>query len=478
MKSFIKYSLRLSLLTVAVSSPTAANWPGWRGPEGTGVSPEKNLPTQWNSKEGVRWHVDLPSPGNSSPIIWGNRVFVTQALKDENRRTVMCFDRADGKLLWQSGTTYAEKESTQENNPFCAGTPATDGERVYTCFGSAGVFAYDFTGKELWHRELGKIEHMFGNAVSPVLYGDLCILNYGPDEKSRLVALSKKTGEIVWEVQPPQVDPDENPPMRFGGPGGPGGRGPGGPDGGPGARGPGGPAQAGPDGGRPPGGPGGPPPAGRGGRGGGGGSWSTPIVIKAGGHDELVVNFPNRLAAYNPTTGKQLWLSKGIGGSIHATPAWGDGALVAMSSGPGGGNAIAVKPGGTGDVTESQRIWRLERVKSNMGSGVIYEGHFYSVSQDGIAACLDLKDGSMVWEERLKGPGTRGSSWSSTLLSDGKIYVPNQSGDVFVLRASPKFEVLATNSVGESSNASLAASDGQVFMRTDKGLWCFGVASK
>ena len=190
------------------------------------------------------------------------------------------------------------------------------------------------------------------------------------------------------------------------------------------------------------------------------------------------MNFPNRLAAYNPTTGKQLWLSKGIGGSIHATPAWGDGALVAMSSGPGGGNAIAVKPGGTGDVTESQRIWRLERVKSNMGSGVIYEGHFYSVSQDGIAACLDLKDGSMVWEERLKGPGTRGSSWSSTLLSDGKIYVPNQSGDVFVLRASPKFEVLATNSVGESSNASLAASDGQVFMRTDKGLWCFGVGSK
>jgi hypothetical protein len=213
-----------------------------------------------------------------------------------------------------------------------------------------------------------------------------------------------------------------------------------------------------------PGGPGGPP----------GGAWSTPLLIKAGQRDELVMNFPNRLAGYEPETGKQLWLSKGIDDWIFTTPVSGDGVVVGISSGLMGGRAIAVRPGGSGDVTESQRVWRLERVKSQpIGSGVIHEGYLYLIGQDGIASCLELKTGNELWEERLKGPGVKGSSWSSMLLADGKIYVPNQSGDVFVLRAGPKFQLLATNSVYEPTNASLAASDGDLFLRTDKSLWCF-----
>jgi hypothetical protein len=209
------------------------------------------------------------------------------------------------------------------------------------------------------------------------------------------------------------------------------------------------------------------------GPGGFGGSWSTPIIVRSDGRDELILNFPNRLVAYEPQTGKQLWISKGLGGTIYATPVWGEGALVAMSSGMGGGEAIAVEPGGSGDVTESQRLWRLDRIQSLMGSGVIHDGHLYTLSQDGIAACMDLKSGKEVWQKRLRGSGSRGSSWSSMLLADGRIYVPNQSGDVFVLRASPEYELLATNSVSESTNASLAASDGDLFLRTDQGLWCF-----
>jgi len=204
----------------------AGNWPQWRGPDVNGVATESNLPLKWSDKENVRWRVALPGPGNSSPIVWGERVFVTQAVQKEKRRTVMCYDRSSGKLLWQSGATYTEEEPTQENNPYCSGTPATDGERVYACFGSAGVYAYDFAGKELWHRDLGKLSHMFGNAISPVLYGDLCFVNFGPDQKTRLVALKKKSGEIAWEVEAPKVDPSEQAPMG-GGPGGPDG--PGGP---------------------------------------------------------------------------------------------------------------------------------------------------------------------------------------------------------------------------------------------------------
>src|SRR5437667_4243462 len=226
----MKNSSTLLLLGLATAGWSvmvkAGNWPGWRGPAGTGVSSEKNLPLTWSTKENVHWRVELPDHGNSSPIVWRNRVFLTQAIQKENRRTLLCFDRANGKLLWQSGVTYSEDEPTQENNPYCSGTPVTDGERVYVCFGLPGVYAYDFDGKEAWHRDLGKLNHMFGNAVSTVLYGDLCILNYGPDEKARLAALNRKTGGTVWEVEPPKVDPSEQQQMP-GGPGGRGGVGPG-----------------------------------------------------------------------------------------------------------------------------------------------------------------------------------------------------------------------------------------------------------
>jgi outer membrane protein assembly factor BamB len=582
----------------------ADNWPAWRGPQVSGVTAEKNLPLTWSETENVRWRVDLPGPGNSSPIVWGDRVFVSQSVESENRRTLMCFDRADGKLLWQKGVTYTQEEPTHDTNPYCAGTPATDGEHIFVCFGSPGVYAYDFEGNEVWHRDLGPLKHIFGTAVSPIVYGELCIVNFGPGEGARLVALNKKSGESVWEVKPPAVDPSElAPPGGRGGPGGPGRFGPGvmlapqmvsqadknedqkisaneftalaetwfdkldteksgqlsqdqfvarlgevlpPPDG---NRAPGEGRPGGPDGGRRGGfgparfvGPGlfatldvnkdgslartemietfgkwsrewdteksgaitqdqlrdgltaalpqpnfgGPGPGGRGGPGGGrgpggpggfaqfGGSWSTPVVVRADGRDELVFSFPGRLVAYEPLSGDQLWISKGLGGTIYTTSVWGESAIVAMSSGMGGGGAIAVKPGGRGDVTDTQRIWRLERIESQMGSGVIHDRHLYTISQQGIAGCMDLQTGKKVWEERLRGPGSRGGSWSSMLLADGKIYVPNQSGDIFVLAASPTFEVLATNSVDEATNASLAASDGEIFMRTNNSLWCFG----
>ena len=208
------------------------------------------------------------------------------------------------------------------------------------------------------------------------------------------------------------------------------------------------------------------------------GSWSTPVIAHAGGRDELVVNFAYRLVGYEPKTGKQLWLSKGLSGAIYTTPAAGEGTVVALANGIGNGSAIALKTGGSGDVTESQRLWRLPRIKNSIGSGVIHDGHFYAISAEGIAECFELKAGKKVWEERLQGPTSRNSSWSSMLLAGDKIYVPNQSGDVFVIRAEPKFEVLACNSVNEPTNASLAASDGEVFLRTDKALWCFGTVGE
>ncbi len=252
-----KFTL-LTLQLCVAATVSAGNWPGWRGPEGTGVSLDEDLPETWGANQNVRWRVALPGPGNSSPIAWGKRVFITQAIKSEKRRAVICFDRADGRQLWQAGVIYGEDEPTQENNPYCSATPVTDGGRVVASFGSAGLYCYDLDGKESWHRDLGKMDHVFGNASSPVLYGELCIFNFGPDPKARLIAVDKRNGHTLWEVQPPKVDPGAH--LASGGPGGPGGAGEGPP----------------------------------------GGAWSTPLLIKTAQRDELVMAFPNCLAGYEP----------------------------------------------------------------------------------------------------------------------------------------------------------------------------------
>ena len=493
-----------------------------------------------------------------------------------------CFDRGSANLVWHSGVTYAEPESTHPDNPYCSGTPATDGERVVASFGSAGVYCYDFAGKELWHKDLGKLKHMFGNAISPVIVGDLVVVNHGPGEGARLVAVNKRTGAVAWEAQPPKVDPSEQtltgprlagpammivmPLMSQGDknddaglsrdemvavaeawfdkldgqktgavsreqfverlgellpppPGGPGGGDfkPG-PVVGPGlfaaidgdkngtitrdelktafgawygkwSGGKNEPVDANqaldglsailPPPKNAPGGPGGPPGGGGadfGGAGGPGGSWCTPVLVRAGGRDELVVSFPNRLAAYDPKTGDILWFCKGLPDSVQPVPVWAEnpGVIVASGGDMSGGTMIAVRPGGAGDVTASHRTFRLTRLKGSIGTGVAHDGRLYTGTSDGFVLCIDLKTGQRLWQKRLEATGDKSASWSSMLLADGRGYLPNQAGDVFVLASGRDFKVLATNAVNEPTNASVAASDGQLFLRTDKALWCVG----
>jgi outer membrane protein assembly factor BamB len=616
MRKVLAVSLAGLLAVPPVAAVLAGNWPGWRGPDGSGVTADAGLPTEWGRDKNVRWRVDLPGPGNASPVVWGEKVFVAQAVAEVNRRTLMCFDRPTGKLLWQSGVAYADKEPTHDTNLPCGGTPAVDGERVYVCFGSAGVVAYDLAGKELWRRDLGKLNHMFGNAVSPVLHGDLCILNFGPDmARARLVALKKATGEVAWEARPPA----DGAGMAMT---------PGGPGMGimlagtltlaadanhdeavtkaefaaladdwfaklDGARAgklssqqfaggldkllPPAPGMAGPpaDKTKPPGppppmagftpgtvvGPGlfaaadadkngsltrdefvasanrwavewdadkdgkldeneirdglnavlpafsfGPPPgpaaagdgkaatgdkaaAGKGagdkptdkaaadptgGMGPPDGSWATPVIVKTDGRDELVVGFARQLAAYDPATGKLLWTCRGLGSQVYTSALAGDGLVVALSSGMEGGAAIAVRPGGTGDVTATRLAWKADRIKGAIGSGVLHGGRLYHAGADGVAECFDARTGKKLWQKRLAAAGERSGVWSSALLAGDRIYLANQGGEVFVLRAGPAFELLATNSVGELTNASPAAADGELFLRTDQSLWCFG----
>ena len=173
--------LLAAVLSTASLTASAANWPAWRGANADGISTEKNLPVKWSKDENVRWRIPLPEAGNSTPVVWGDRIFVTQPVGD--RRTLMCFNRADGKLLWQVGVATREKEPTHGTNPFCSASPVTDGERVIVSFASDGLFCYDFSGKELWKRtDLGRQIHIWGGATSPMIHKDLCFLNFGPGE--------------------------------------------------------------------------------------------------------------------------------------------------------------------------------------------------------------------------------------------------------------------------------------------------------
>lgn len=432
------------LLVVAVAIPAAAeNWPAWRGPDGNGICREKNLPLHWSTNENVHWRVSLPGSGNSTPVVWGNRVFITQAIPSENRRSVMCFDRRDGKLVWQAGTISTEQDSGGSANPPCTPSPVTDGERVVAWFGSAGVICFDMSGRELWRRDLGRQSHGWGYAASPVLHRNLCLLNFGPGQRSFLIALDKRTGKTVWQYDVPPLAADAKWEdfggdlkdwKRLGSPTMPEVT----------------------------------------------GSCATPVVVRAAGRDEVVVALPLRVMAFALQTGEPLWNCDGLNTGAYSSPFFGDGVLGVTGSGLRNA-AMVIRPGGHGDVTATRRLWHLSPPgsKACIGSGVISRGHIYQVTTMGFAQCLDLQTGRTSWEERLTGSGARNGSWSSPILAGDRLYVPNQNADVFVLRAGPKFECLATNSIGsEQMNASLAVSDGDIFIRTHKNLWRISEARK
>jgi outer membrane protein assembly factor BamB len=403
-------------------SVRAEDWLAWRGPLGTGVSRERNLPLRWSTNENVRWHVPLPDRGNSTPIVSRGKVFVTQAVPGTGRRLLMCFDRRNGQLLWEQGPSQSPAEPTHETNPQSSPSPVTDGERVIGWFGSAGLFCYDFAGKELWHRDLGRQTHIWGNGASPAIHGSLCFLNFGPGEPSFLLAVDKMTGKEVWRVTEPNADSGEKKPGVDK------------------------PAWV--------------------------GSWSTPVVIHAGRRDELILTWPKRVVAFDPPTGREIWTCAGINPLVYTSPLYDAESQILVAMGGFSGMSLAVKAGGSGDVTDSRRLWHHPKTKQRIGSGVIHANHIYILNDPGVAECFELQTGKLVWEERLRGPGPKSDNWSSMVLAEDRLYAINQGGDAFVLRAHPKFEVLATNSLGETCMASLAPSNGEIFIRTHKQLWC------
>ncbi|MGK0186481.1 MAG: hypothetical protein ACI9R3_002264 [Verrucomicrobiales bacterium] len=424
MSSVIRLFLRASGVAFFLSSALfGGNWPGWRGAEGNGISSEAELPLKWDATENVKWKVALPERGNSTPVVWGDRIFVTQAVGDD--RLVFCFSRSDGKELWRSGAKNVANEPTHETNPYCSASPATDGERVYAWFGSAGLYCFDMEGQEVWKRDLGEHRHEWGYSASPVVHRDLCYLNFGPGDRTFLLAVDKLTGRDVWRQELGKVEVTLPRNDGFGS------------------------------------------------KNGVVGSWCVPLLINTGDREELVMSWPEQVRSYDPKTGEPLWYCRGLNPLVYSTTLFGEGVILAM--GGYGGSTVAVRPGGSGDVTDTHRLWHKPRDSGHLGSGVIKNGHIYIVNMNGIAECIELMSGKSVWKERPKATTARSQSWSSMVLAGDRLYMPNQGGDTFVLRAAPRYELLATNPLNDGmTNASLAVSDGHFYIRTHAHLWCIG----
>jgi outer membrane protein assembly factor BamB len=392
------------LVLTAVSVLPAEEWPGWRGPRGDGTSTETGIPTKWSKTENVAWVADVPGVGHSSPVVWGDRVFLTTCLEKEEKRDLLCYDRRDGKLLWQRTVVTAKLEKKHSLNSYASSTPATDGERVWVSFfdnPSMVVVCYDNAGNEVWRKVPGEFHSVHGFCSPPILYKDLVILNGDQDAVAYLVALEKATGKEVWRTDRPNKTR----------------------------------------------------------------SYCPPLIVTAAGKTEMVLSGSKCVAGYSPDDGKELWLVKGPTEQFVASLVYADD-LFFMTAGFPEYHTMAIKP--DGDVA-----WHFKGSSKEMSyvPSPIADGHyFFLVSDLGFVSCYEAKTGERPWKEEKLGKHHS----ASPVSAEGRLYFPDDAGVTYVLKAGPKFEVLAKNELEEDVRASPAIAHGQIFIRTTNHLYCIG----
>ena len=410
----------------AISTSLSADWPGFRGPEGTGVSSEKDVPLHWSAEKNIVWKTALEGTGNGSPIVSKGTLYVTIAKEKGRKRILQAFDRVTGKLKWSRTVEVSKEELTHKTNPYAGTTPASNGNVVVVWHGSGGLHCYDSDGGLLWKKEFGELRHIWGYGTSPVISGENVILFSGPCKNQFIASFRLKDGSVVWKKGEPGGTSNEKEKSYYG-------------------------------------------------------SWCTPIVTKSkAGKKIIICGMQSRVVAYRFDDGKIEWFCKGLKSVrehelVYSSPHMSDEICVVL----GGfkGPAIGVRRGGTGDVTESHRLWKDEkRNPQRIGSGIVLKGKLYLANADGGSVqCIDMKTGESLWRDRLPG----GAHWGSTVFAAGRLYATNQSGVTHVFSPrEDRLEILATNRLGEPSNSTPAISEGQIFIRTSKGLYCIGKTEK
>lgn len=431
MKALLAGCLWLSFSLAA----SAQNWPSYRGLQAAGVADGTATAVSWDGARGtnIKWKTPIPGLSHASPIVWGNRVFITTAVSAETssafqtrtdsndpvpdgkyRWLLACLDKKSGRVLWSKvaheGVPRVKRhlKASQAN-----ATPATDGRYVVALFGSEGLFCFEMNGRLVWQQDLGILNPgldddatvTWGHASSPIIYQDLVIVQADGHAQSFLAAWNLKTGKRVWRVERGELP-----------------------------------------------------------------SWSTPTIYQNKGRAELITNAPRQIRSYDPLTGKELWHVANNNLIVQVPTPFIARDLVFVTGGwPGGRPITAFRPGGNGNLVSDQIAWRLERGGPYVPTPIVYGDYFYVNTDKGVLACYNVQTGEQLYQQRITELGAGFSA--SPVAADGKLYFPSEDGDVLVLKAGPKYELLATNPMGEALMATPAISDGVIFIRGQNHLF-------
>ena len=410
------------LVSIVILSSTAYadNWAHWRGPTGNGVAMNATPPTEWTSTKNIKWKVAVPGKGAGSPIIWGNRVFITTAVPEGAsgkgglatlQFKVLCYDRNDGKLIWEQIATKAKPhQETHATNGFASASPCTDGERVYAHFGSRGLFCYTLDGKLVWKRDdFGKMDTLnrFGEGSSPTLAGDKILVPWDHQGPSALYALDKLTGKTIWK------ETREEPTC-----------------------------------------------------------WATPLVVDNGGQKQVVMNGQNFARSYDLETGKELWRCSGQTKRPVASAVAANG-IVYVASGFQGAFIGAFRPSGKGDIKgTNQVVWTIDHDAPDIASPLLTTtGRLYfHKGKSGQLSCVDAATGKPHYvAKRVEGVD---STYGSPIEAGGNIYLTGRSGNIVVIKDSDELTVVSNNPMDEILDATPAPVDSELFVRGDQHLFC------
>ncbi len=432
---------RLPWLVLVLLTPVASaeEWPGWRGPRLDGTSTETDVPIRWSPTENVAWKTPIPGVGHSSPVVWGDRVFVTTCLLKEQQRVLLCLDRRDGKVLWQRVVVTSPLEPKHRLNSYASSTPATDGKHVWTAFlrlrpktSADGpptrpreaspikgalvpemvVTCYTTRGEKVWEKVPGRFYARHGFCSPPILYKDTLILNGDQDAEGWLVALDRRTGAERWRT----IRPNRTR------------------------------------------------------------SYCAPLLIDAAGKKQLVLSGSLTVASYDPDTGKQHWIIDGPTEQYVASPVYAQGVIFLTAGFPDFHN-MGILPDGSGNVTTTHVLWHEKKVParkaSYVPSPIAHGAYFFVVSDLGWMRCFEARTGKEQWMEKL---GEHHSA--SPVSANGLLYVTADDGTTFVLRAGSRYELVSRNELGEECYSSPALSRGQLFLRGLRHLYCIGANGK
>lgn len=401
MKNFRLFSLIAATALLAGQS-TAQDWTRFRGPNGTGVSDVKSIPVKFTGKD-FNWKVKLPGTGHSSPVVWGDHIFVTTTDLKSAGNTLRCHSTKDGALLWSVSIEFGPFKKHKLNS-FAAATPCVDGDRVYLTWSTPERYvavAYTHEGRKVWERDLGTFASAHGLGASPILFEGKLIVPNDQNEDSHMVALDAKTGKTVWKTA-------RKGSLKT--------------------------------------------------------AYSTPCIFAPEGEKPSLIfnSFSYGISAMDPDTGKMIWTFKdAFDKRSCSSPVIGGGVIIGSTGSGGGGNFVtAIRPGNRAG-RKPELAWRLHEKAPYVPTPVFYKGNFYMVSDKGFVSCVDAKSGAVRWQERAVGP-----TFGAPIIVDGKLYCISTKGDVVVLRANEDFEVIARSDLDEEIQTTPAISQGTMYIRT------------